>query len=47
VAHGASGEQTAFVSDAVLVTIALSVLLHGSTATPIMRLYRRARGGRR
>jgi NhaP-type Na+/H+ or K+/H+ antiporter len=46
VAHGASGEQTALVADAVLVTIAASVLLHGSTATPIMRLYRRARGGR-
>jgi sodium/hydrogen antiporter len=46
VAHGASGEQTALVADAVLVTIAVSVLLHGSTATPIMRLYRRARGGR-
>ncbi len=44
VAHGAAGEQTAFVADAVLVTIAASVLLHGSTATPIMRLYRRARG---
>jgi NhaP-type Na+/H+ or K+/H+ antiporter len=46
-AHGASGEQTRFVADAVLVTIALSVLLHGSTATPVMRLYRRARGARR
>jgi NhaP-type Na+/H+ or K+/H+ antiporter len=46
VAHGASGEQTALVADAVLVTIAVSVLLHGSTATPIMRLYRRARGRR-
>ncbi|MBL0730376.1 cation:proton antiporter [Piscinibacter sp. HJYY11] len=41
VAHGASGAQTAFVIDAVLVTIVLSVLLHGSTATPVMRLYRR------
>lgn len=47
VAHGASGGATAFVIDAVLVTIVVSVLLHGSTATPIMRLYRRARDGRR
>lgn len=47
VSHGAAGEQTAFVVDAVLVTIVLSVLLHGSTATPVMRLYRRARGTRR
>jgi len=31
----------------VLVTIVLSVLLHGSTATPIMRLYRRTWGARR
>jgi NhaP-type Na+/H+ or K+/H+ antiporter len=46
VAHGASGEQVALVADAVLVTIAVSVLLHGSTATPIMRLYRRAWGRR-
>ncbi|CAG0945995.1 K(+)/H(+) antiporter NhaP [Gammaproteobacteria bacterium] len=44
VAHGADNGETARVADAVLVTIALSVLLHGSTATPIMRLYRRARG---
>ncbi|HEY0857242.1 MAG TPA: cation:proton antiporter [Albitalea sp.] len=44
VAQGADNADTARVADAVLVTIALSVLLHGSTATPIMRLYRRARG---
>ena len=44
VAHGADNGETARVADAVLATIALSVLLHGSTATPIMRLYRRARG---
>lgn len=43
VAHGVAGEPAAFVTDAVLVTIVLSVLLHGSTATPIMRFYRRAR----
>jgi len=44
VAHGADSPEAALVADAVLVTVALSVLLHGSTATPIMRLYRRARG---
>jgi sodium/hydrogen antiporter len=43
VAHGAVGPQLAWVSDAVLVTITLSVLLHGTTATPVMRLYRRSR----
>jgi NhaP-type Na+/H+ or K+/H+ antiporter len=42
--HGASGEQTAAVADAVLATIVASVLLHGTSATPVMRLYRRARG---
>jgi NhaP-type Na+/H+ or K+/H+ antiporter len=47
VSHGAAGEQTAFIVDAVLVTIVLSVLLHGSTATPVMRLYHRARGRHR
>ena len=44
VAHGADSPEAALVADAVLVTVAFSVLLHGSTATPIMRLYRRARG---
>lgn len=45
VAHGAAGPELKPVADAVLVTVALSVLMHGSSATPIMRLYRRARGG--
>ena len=44
VAHGAASAEVAGVADAVLVTIALSVLLHGSSATPVMSLYRRARG---
>jgi len=44
--HGAKGEQTALVADAVLATIVASVLLHGASATPVMRLYRRARGAR-
>jgi len=46
-AHGAAGAETAVIADAVLVTIVLSVLLHGSTATPVMRLYHRARGRQR
>lgn len=45
--HGATGEQIAVVADAVLATIVASVLLHGASATPVMRLYRRARGGAR
>lgn len=43
VAHGAGGPELKPVIDAVLVTVALSVLMHGSSATPIMKLYRRAR----
>jgi NhaP-type Na+/H+ or K+/H+ antiporter len=43
VSHGGQGAQIGWVADAVLVTITLSVFLHGSTATPVMRLYRRAR----
>jgi NhaP-type Na+/H+ or K+/H+ antiporter len=46
-AHGAYSAEAQFVADAVLVTIALSVLLHGSSATPLMRLYARARSWRR
>ena len=34
------------VTDAVLVTIVVSVVLHGSSATPIMELYRNARARR-
>jgi len=45
-AHGAYAAEAAFMADAVLVTIALSVLLHGSSATPLMRLYGRARSWR-
>jgi len=43
--HGATGVETARVADAVLATIVASVLLHGASATPVMRLYRRARRG--
>jgi NhaP-type Na+/H+ or K+/H+ antiporter len=45
-AHGAYTGQAQFVADTVLVTITLSVLLHGSSATPMMRLYGRARSWR-
>jgi NhaP-type Na+/H+ or K+/H+ antiporter len=44
-AHGAVTAQTPMVADAVLATVALSVLLHGSSATPVMALYRRIRPG--
>ena len=40
VSHGARIDGRAVMADAVLVSIALSVLLHGSSATPFMRLYR-------
>jgi NhaP-type Na+/H+ or K+/H+ antiporter len=43
VSHGTGGPQIGWIADAVLVTITLSVLLHGSSATPVMKLYRRAR----
>lgn len=47
VSHGAVSEETLFVADAVLVAIVLSVVLHGSTATTAMNLYRRTRAARR
>ncbi|WP_374676205.1 cation:proton antiporter [Ideonella sp.] len=43
VAHGASGPEVEPVIEAVLVTVAMSVLLHGATATPAMRRYRERR----
>ena len=47
--HGATTGEMRTIADAVLVTIVVSVVLHGSSATPIMELYRNARGaaGRR
>ena len=41
VSHGAEVDGHMVLADAVLVTIALSVLLHGSSAAPFMRVYRR------
>jgi NhaP-type Na+/H+ or K+/H+ antiporter len=43
VVHGATHPAMGFIANTVLVTITLSVALHGSSATPIMDLYRRAR----
>ena len=47
-AHASSHREAPFITtapkvDAVLVSITLSVLLHGSSATPIMALYQRRR----
>lgn len=39
--HGVGTGGDAVIGDAVLVCIALSVLLHGSSAAPVMRVYRR------
>jgi NhaP-type Na+/H+ or K+/H+ antiporter len=44
VSHGAATAATPLLAEAVLTTIVASVLLHGTSATPVMRLYRRARG---
>jgi NhaP-type Na+/H+ or K+/H+ antiporter len=41
VSHGAGADGLTLMSDTVLVAIALSVLLHGSSASPFMRVYRR------
>lgn len=46
ISHGATGSDVAWVADAVLATVVASVLLHGTSATPAMQLYRRARRGR-
>jgi len=46
ISHGATHGETAWVAQAVLATVVASVLLHGTSATPVMRLYRRARGAR-
>jgi NhaP-type Na+/H+ or K+/H+ antiporter len=46
ISHGATHREIAWVAEAVLATVVASVLLHGTSATPVMRLYRRARGAR-
>ena len=42
-AHGAAGREVDATAGVVLVTIAMSVLLHGASAAPLMRLYRSTR----
>ena len=46
ITHGPTMNEMRIITDAVLVTIVLSVLLHGSSATPIMELYRTRRASR-
>ena len=43
ISHGAPGPEITWVANAVLATVVASVVLHGASATPAMRLYRRAR----
>ncbi|MDM0110252.1 cation:proton antiporter [Variovorax sp. J22R24] len=42
-AHGAAGSELDATASVVLVTVAVSVLLHGASAAPLMRLYRSTR----
>ncbi|HET7524675.1 MAG TPA: cation:proton antiporter [Burkholderiaceae bacterium] len=44
ISHGVVGAQMTWIAHAVLATVVASVVLHGASATPAMRLYRRARG---
>ncbi|RZA07409.1 MAG: sodium:proton antiporter, partial [Proteobacteria bacterium] len=46
-AHGAKAAGHDGIAGAGLVAVAMSVLLHGISATPLMRMYRAATGGRR
>lgn len=43
-AHGADPRYAALLADATLCVVVLSVALHGSSATPLMAMYRRWRG---
>ncbi|MGO4158841.1 cation:proton antiporter [Cupriavidus sp. YAF13] len=43
-AHGADFRHGAMLADATLYVVVLSVVLHGSSATPLMAMYRRWRG---
>ncbi|MGO4327395.1 MULTISPECIES: cation:proton antiporter [unclassified Cupriavidus] len=44
-AHGADPRHALLLADATLCVVVLSVALHGSSATPLMAMYRRWRGG--
>jgi NhaP-type Na+/H+ or K+/H+ antiporter len=46
ISHGVVGDEATWVAQAVLATVVASVVLHGASATPAMRLYRRARRSR-
>jgi NhaP-type Na+/H+ or K+/H+ antiporter len=46
ISHGVVGDEATWVAHAVLATVVASVVLHGASATPAMRLYRRARRSR-
>jgi NhaP-type Na+/H+ or K+/H+ antiporter len=43
ISHGALHSEMTWVAEAVLASVVASVVLHGASATPAMRLYRRAR----
>lgn len=43
VSHGKANPDVTMIADVVLLTITVSVLVHGSTATPLMTAYQRAR----
>jgi NhaP-type Na+/H+ or K+/H+ antiporter len=43
ISHGMVGGEATWIAHAVLATVVASVVLHGASATPAMRLYRRAR----
>lgn len=43
ISHGMVGGEANWVANAVLATVVASVVLHGASATPAMRLYRHAR----
>jgi NhaP-type Na+/H+ or K+/H+ antiporter len=45
--HGADPKGSDGIAGAVLVAVAISVLLHGISATPLMNMYRATTGGRR
>jgi NhaP-type Na+/H+ or K+/H+ antiporter len=45
--HGASSSEIGSIGGAVLVTVAVSVIVHGISATPLMNIYQAATQRRR
>jgi sodium/hydrogen antiporter len=43
ITHGKGDPEVSMIADVVLLTITISVLIHGSTATPLMTAYQKAR----